>query len=65
MGEKRTEVYLKIDENLPTCVFEKTIKVSIIEFDINPLYSVSLPGYTQQRELKYSGISWSTLQDKV
>ena len=45
-GEELTEIYLKSDVLLLTCVFEKFIKVSVDEFDINPLYCVSLPGYT-------------------
>ena len=46
------------------CVFEKFIKVSINEFGINSLYCVSLPGYTWQCGLKYTGINLQTLQDK-
>ena len=46
------------------CVFEKLIKVSINEFDINPLYCFSLPGYTWQCGLKYRGMNLQTLQDK-
>ena len=46
------------------CVFEKFIKVSVNEFGINPLYCVSLPGYTWQCGLKYTGINLQTLQDK-
>ena len=45
-------------------MFEKIIKVSINEFDINPLYCVSLPGYTWQCGLKHTGINLQTLQDK-
>ena len=44
-------------------VFEKFIKVSIEEFDLNPLYCVSLPGSTYQFGLKYSKIRLQTLQD--
>ena len=47
-----------------TCVFEKFIKVSIKKFAINPLYCVSLPGYTWQCGLKYTRINLQTLQDK-
>ena len=47
-GEELTEIYLKSDVLLLACVFEKFIKVSVNEFDINPLYCVSLPGYTWQ-----------------
>ena len=63
-GEELTEIYLKSDVLLLACVFEKFIKVSVNEFDINPLYSVSLPGYTWQCGLKYTGINLQTLQDK-
>ena len=63
-GEELTEIYLKSDVLLLTCVFEKFIKVSVNEFDINPLYCVSLPGYTWQCGLKYTGINLQTLQDK-
>ena len=63
-GEELTEIYLKNDVLLLTCVFEKFIKVSFDEFEINPLYCVSLPGYTWQCGLKYTGINLQTLQDK-
>ena len=63
-GEELTEIYLKSDVLLLACVFEKFIKVSVNEFKINPLYCVSLPGYTRQCGLKYTGINLQTLQDK-
>ena len=63
-GEELTQLYLKSDVLLLACVFEKFIKVSINEFGINPLYCVSLPGYTWQCGLKYTGINLQTLQDK-
>ena len=59
-----TQIYLKSDVLLLTCVFEKFIKVSVNKFDINPLYCVSLPGYIWQCGLKYTGIELQTLQDK-
>ena len=62
--EELTELYLKSDVLLLACVFEKFIKVSINEFKINPLNCVSLPGYTWQCGLKYTGINLQTLQDK-
>ena len=62
--KKITEIYLKSDVLLLTCVFEKFIMVSFNEFEINPLYCVSLPGYTWQCGLKYTGINLQTLQDK-
>ena len=63
-GEELTEIYLKSDVLLLTCVFEKFIKVSVNEFKINPLYFVSLPGYTWEGGLKYTGINLQTVQDK-
>ena len=63
-GEELTETYLKSDVLLLACVFEKFIKVSVNEFGINPLYCVSLPGYTWECGLKYTGINLQTLQDK-
>ena len=63
-GEELTEFYLKSDILLLACVFEKFIKVSFNEFGINPLYCVSLPGYTWECGLKYTGINLQALQDK-
>ena len=63
-GEELTEVYLKSDVLLLACVFEKFIKISVYQYDINPLYCVSLPGYTWQCGLKYTRINLQTLQDK-
>ena len=63
-GEELTEIYLKSDVLLLACVFEKFIKVSNNEFKINPLYCVSLPGYSWQCGLKYTGTNLQTLQDK-
>ena len=63
-GEELTEIYLKSDVLLLACVFEKFIKVSVNEFGINPLYCVSLPGYTWLCGLKYTGINFQKLQDK-
>ena len=59
-----TQLYSKSDVSLVPCVFEKFIKVSVNEFGINPLYFVSLPGYTWQCGLKHTGINLQTLQDK-
>ena len=51
-GEELTEIILKSDVLLITCVFESFIKVSVNEYGINPLYCVSLQGYTWQCSLK-------------
>ena len=45
-GEKLTEIYLKSDVLLLACVFENFMRVSVNEFGNNPLYCVSLLGYT-------------------
>ena len=45
-GEELKQLYLKSDDLLLACVFEKFLKVSVNEIVINPLYCVSLPGYT-------------------
>ena len=63
-GEELTQLHLKSDVLLLACVFEKLIKVSVNEYDINPLYCVSLPGYTWQCGLKYTRINLLTIQDK-
>ena len=44
-------------------MIEKFIKVSVNEYGNNPSYCVSLPGYTWQCGLKYTGINLQTLQD--
>ena len=45
-------------------VLRKLIKVAINEFEINTLYSVSLPEFTYQCGLNYTNINLQTLQDK-
>ena len=64
IGEELTEIHLKSDVLLLACVFAKIIKISVNEYGITPLYCVSLPGYTWQCGLKYTGINLETLQDK-
>ena len=63
-GEELTKLYCKSDVILLADVFEKFVKVSTEEYKINPLYCVSLPGYTYQCALKYTDIKLQTLQDK-
>ena len=63
-GEELTQLYLKSDVILLADVFEKFVKISVDEYGINPLYCVSLPGYTWLCGLKYTGINLQTLQDK-
>ena len=63
-GEELPQLYLKSDVLLLACVFEKFIKIFVNEFGTNPIYCVSLHGYTWQCGLKYTGINLQTLQDK-
>ena len=63
-GEELTQLYLKSDVILLADVFEKFIKISFEEYGINPLYCVSLPGYTWQCGLKDTGINLETMQNK-
>ena len=63
-GVELTRLYLKSDVLLLACVIEKLINVSDKELGINPLYCVSLLGYTWQCGLKYTGITLQALQDK-
>ena len=63
-GEELTKLYCKSDVILITDVIEKFTKVPFEEYGINPLYCVSLPGYTYQCALKYTDINLQTLQDK-
>ena len=53
-GEELTKLYLKSDLILLTDVFEKFVKVSTEDYGFNPLYCISLPGYTYQCALKYT-----------
>ena len=64
VGEKLTKLNCKSDVILLADVFVKFVKVSKEEYGINPLYCVSLPGYTYQCALKYTDIKLQTLQDK-
>ena len=63
-GEELTKLYCKSDGILLADVIEKFVKVSFEEYGINPLYCVSLPGYTYQCALKYTDIKLQTLEDK-
>ena len=63
-GEELTKFYCKSDVIFLADVIEKFVKVCTEEYGINPLYYVSLPGYTYQCALKYTDIKLQTLQDK-
>ena len=55
---------MKSDVILLADVSEKINKASIKEFDINPFYCVSLPGFTWHCGLKYTNTNLQTLLDK-
>ena len=59
-----TKLCLRSDVILIADLFENFINISIEEFGINPLYCVSLPGYTWQCGMKCTDIKLQTLQDK-
>ena len=63
-GEVFTKLYCKSDFILLADVIEKFVEVSFEEYGNNPLYCVSLSGYTYQCDLKYTDIKLQTLQDK-
>ena len=63
-GEELTQLCIKSDVLLLAKVFEKFIKVSINDFGINPLYFISLAGYTWQCCLKYTRTNLRTFQGK-
>ena len=64
IGQVLTQLYLKSDVIFLADVFKNYVKVSFNEFDISPLFCVSLLGYTWQRGLNYTDIRLSTLQAK-
>ena len=49
---------------LLACVFEKIIKVSIVELDINSLFCVPLPAYTWHCGLIYFDSKLQILRDE-
>ena len=63
-GEQSTKLYCKSDVILLGEFFAKFTKVSVIEFDNNLRYFVSLPGYTWQRGMHYTDNELETLRDK-
>ena len=63
-GGELTKLYCKSDAISLADVIEKFIKVSFEEYGINPLYCLSIPGYTYQCALNYTDIKLKPLQDK-
>ena len=62
--EDLPQLYLKSDVSFLADVSEKFIKLSIEEFEVNPLYCVSLPGYTWQCGMKYTKNKLQTLREE-
>ena len=63
-GEELLKLFCKSDVILLTDVSEKFVEVSFEEYGFNPLYCISIPGYTYQCALKHTDIKLQTLQDK-
>ena len=55
-GEQLTKKHCESDVILLADIFDKFIKVSIKEIDINPVYCISLTGYKWKCGLKSTGI---------
>ena len=62
-GEELTKLYCKSDVILLADVIEKVVEVSFEEYGLNPLFCVSLLGYTYQCALKYTDNELQRLQD--
>ena len=62
-GEQLTKIHCE-SIILLADIFDKFIKVSIKEIDINPVYCISLTGYNWKCGLKSTGIKLQSLQDK-
>ena len=63
-GEELTKTYCESGVILLADVIEKFVEVSTEEYGIDPLYYVSLLGYTNQSAWKYTDINLQTLQYK-
>ena len=63
-GQELTMLYLKMDVRQFTDVFENFAEKATLEYNINPLYSYSLPGYTWKAGLKLTNIKFDFIKDK-
>ena len=63
-GQELTELYLKMDVLQLAEVFENFVEKTTLEYNINPLYSYSLPGYTWKAGLKLTNIKLDFIKDK-
>ena len=62
--QQLTMLYLKMDVLQLADVFENFLESSTREYNINPLYSYSLPGYTWKAGLKLTNIKLDFIKDK-
>ena len=62
-GRELTRLYNKADVMLLADIFENFMNMSKKEFKINPLYNISLPGYTWDVGLRYTNINLERIQD--
>ena len=63
-GKDLTIEYLQNDVEILDYCMNEYVKLSMKEFKLNPLYYVSLPGYSFDFCLMSSGVTLDTLQDK-
>ena len=63
-GQELTMIYLKMDVLQLADVFEIFVEKATLEYNINPLYSYSLPGYTWKAGLKITKIKLDFIKDK-
>ena len=63
-GKDLTIEYLQNDVEILDYCMNEYVKLSIKEFNLNPLHYVSLPGYSFDSWLISSGVTLDTLQDK-
>ena len=62
--QKLTMLYFKMDVLQLADVFENFVEKATLEYNINPLYSYSLPGYTWKAGLKITKIKLDFIKDK-
>ena len=62
--QQLTMLYLKVDVLQVADVFENFVESSTREYNISPLYSYSLPGYTWKAGLKLPNIKLDFIKDK-
>ena len=64
-GKDLAMLYLKMDVLPLADVFENFVERSTREYNINPSYSYSLPGYTWKACLKFTKVKLDYTKDKT